>query len=529
SLHPNGAFLAMVDLASGPFQFRYRADLMGFRVEAEVPVTVGDPPQPLPADDPILSLEPREDMVLAEGDQVSVRVRGPAGAEGSFEVRRACEDLPLYEVSPGLFEGFCRIASGIRLKDEPVRFQLRTRDPRRKLKAKSLGRLSTMEPDGYAVVVSTAKLTVVRSEAGGYSLFEPPGTLFNVSGRAGSRLRVSLAPGLEGWLDASSVVSLPKGTPPAYGTVGKYLNTTVSSDSVRLSVQVERSIPFEIRQHTEPLGFEVRFFGGIQRLDRFRFDPGDPVISGVRWRQEGTRTLVLEVDTRLRRGWGYDGYYEKGRFVLEIRRPPLVGDRALAGRRVVLDPGHGPDSGAWGPMGSQEQELNLALAFDLKGLLEAEGAEVFMTRTSSAGPALLERPFAAWAARGDVLVSLHNNALAVSDDPFASPRGYMTFYYHPQSRPLAEAVHSASRRLLADLPDEALRWGDLHLCRLTQMPAILTESAYVMLPEQEALLREGASRVRFAQAILEGLRGYYEEYRELQRTEAAERAAARPQ
>ena len=428
-----------------------------------------------------------------------------------------------------MFEGFCRIAPGIRLKDEPVRFQLRTRDPRRKLKTKSLGRLSTMDPDGYAVVVSTAKLTVVRSEAGGYSLFEPPGTVFNISGRAGSRLRVSLAPGLEGWVDASSVVSLPKGTPPAYGTVGKYLNTTVSSDSVRLSVQVEKNLPFEIRQRTDPLGFEVRFFGGIQRLDRIRFAPQDPVISDVRWRQEDSRTVLLEVDTRLRRGWGYDGYYEKGRFVLEIRRPPLVGERVFAGRRVVLDPGHGPDSGAWGPMGSQEQDLNLALAFDLKGLLEAEGAEVFMTRTSSAGPPLFDRPFAAWAVRGDVLVSLHNNALAVTDDPFASPRGYMTFYYHPQSRPLAEAVHAASRRVLPDLPDEALRWGDLHLCRLTQMPAILTESAYVMLPEQEALLRERSSRARFAEAVFEGLRGYYEEYRQLQLREAAEREAARPQ
>ena len=49
--------------------------------------------------------------------------------------------------------------------------------------------------------------------------------------------------------------------------------------------------------------------------------------------------MSLEVETMLRRGWGYDAFYDgQGHFVLEIRRPPdLTGPGpVLKGRRIVV-------------------------------------------------------------------------------------------------------------------------------------------------------------------------------------------------
>src|SRR5881628_2905389 len=55
---------------------------------------------------------------------------------------------------------------------------------------------------------------------------------------------------------------------------------------------------------------------------------------------------------------------------------------SLRGRRIVLDPGHGGVfRGALGVNGLTEAEVNLGVALLLRGLLEARGAIVTMTRT----------------------------------------------------------------------------------------------------------------------------------------------------
>src|SRR5262245_60562724 len=60
----------------------------------------------------------------------------------------------------------------------------------------------------------------------------------------------------------------------------------------------------------------------------------------------------------------------------------LADTHGIAGRRIVLDPGHGGFfRGALGVNGLTEAEVNLGVALHLRGLLEARGAQVQMTRT----------------------------------------------------------------------------------------------------------------------------------------------------
>ncbi|MFA6092130.1 MAG: N-acetylmuramoyl-L-alanine amidase [Elusimicrobiota bacterium] len=520
----NGAFLSMVDFSSGAFVLHFLAERAGASASLARNVLVDGPEEARTSG--IAVLEPRESQWVRSGDWVAVRAKGPAGGEANFSVEDLVEGMPLFETSPGIYDGRWRVGDSAHGKSHRVKVSLHCKAGSWSEHAQ--GRVSILDPQAYETAISTARSTILKTLAGGYDILIPPGVQLAVTGRSGDRLRVSLAPGYDAWVDPGQVRMLPEGAAPPSGLIGRYLNTSVSSDSVRLAVSVERPVPFSVTHRLDPLEFEIRFFGAYQRIDRLRYASDDPIIREVVWRQEDSQTVLMTVRTRIRWSAGYDARYEKGRFLFDIRRAPdlTASDKVLKGRRVVLDPGHGPDHGGLGPLGTEEQDVNLETAFRVKALLEAEGAQVYLTRASSAGPALTERPALAWDAKGDVLVSIHHNALGASDDPFEAPRGFMMLYYHPQSRFLAESMQAAHRK---DIPlfDDALRWGDLAVCRIPQMPAVLTESAYVMLPEQEEMLLDPVWQDRFAKTLVEGLRGYYDAYRNLQLTDPAERKAAR--
>ena len=53
--------------------------------------------------------------------------------------------------------------------------------------------------------------------------------------------------------------------------------------------------------------------------------------------------------------------------------------------------------------------------------------------------------------------------------------------------------------------------ASLALARPTWMPAVLTEGAFMMIPAQEAALRDPAFQEAYARGVLEGLREFLRE------------------
>ena len=157
--------------------------------------------------------------------------------------------------------------------------------------------------------------------------------------------------------------------------------------------------------------------------------------------------------------------------------------RSALGRLIAVDPGH-PPGGATGPTGLREAEANLAVALELRRLLESAGAHVLMTRTTDTPIDLWPRVAAAERADADVLVSIHNNALPDGINPFAH-NGSSVYYNHPRSIPLARDVQQALLARLG-LRDLGIGRGDFALVRGTWMPSVLTEGLFMMLPDQEA-------------------------------------------
>jgi N-acetylmuramoyl-L-alanine amidase len=242
------------------------------------------------------------------------------------------------------------------------------------------------------------------------------------------------------------------------------------------------------------------------------FEGGSGFVDQVRWHQEATGVVALSV--RLKPGrklWGWNARYDGGPVLrLDLRRPPRVNpERPLEGLRVMLDPGHMPSApGAVGPLGTREMDANYAIAQAAAERLIKEGAIPLLTRgTTTDEVSLSDRPRQAVERGADVFVSLHNNALPDGTNPFSRPRGFAVYYYHPHSLELGRAVHAAYAQRVP-LADEGLQWDNLLVARLSAVPAILIENAYMILPEQEAMLNEPPFREKLAGAVVAGLRAF---------------------
>ncbi len=322
-------------------------------------------------------------------------------------------------------------------------------------------------------------------------------------------LRVALTGTLTGWIDAKDV-ELSSGAAPSRAVVNTMATVALSSSSIARLSLTER-VAFAGEVDPDLGGMTLRLFGAMGHTNWVTYDSKDDFVDEIRWTQEATDVVAVKV--RLRPGkllWGwlaaYDGPGSSLR--LELRKPPAVDPRnPLAGARIMLDPGHMPSaSGSTGPLGTKEMDANYAIALAVEQRLRRDGALPLLTRGSADHEVgLAERPRQALERGADLFVSLHNNALPDGANPFAKPRGFTVFYYHPQSLELARNVHRGFR-VRVPLPDEGLQWGNLLVARLTAMPAILVENAYMIFPEQEALLNDPKFRGKLADAVVDGLR-----------------------
>lgn len=194
-------------------------------------------------------------------------------------------------------------------------------------------------------------------------------------------------------------------------------------------------------------------------------------------------------------------------------RPGL---QPLKGKVIVLDPGHGGgDPGTVGVGTTTEAENVLAIAWELKGMLEKAGAEVIMTRQSDSNPAwgtvyaaqengqLASRVAVANRSQGQVFISLHNDW---HDD--RSVQGTSVHFYKSQDLALAESLQRAlvSRLHTVDL---GVQRSNFYVLRNTTMPAVLVEIGFLSNPQEAARLSQPTYRLEVARALLMGINEYF--------------------
>lgn len=133
-------------------------------------------------------------------------------------------------------------------------------------------------------------------------------------------------------------------------------------------------------------------------------------------------------------------------------RTAVAGGTPLHGATVLLDPGHGGvETGATGPNGLVERDLNLAVATRTKADLERQGATVVLTRTADYRVTLDARAALAQRLKPPVFISIHHNG---GDDGPADKPGTETYYQHASltSKRLAGLLYEEVFRVFAGRP-----------------------------------------------------------------------------
>jgi N-acetylmuramoyl-L-alanine amidase len=206
--------------------------------------------------------------------------------------------------------------------------------------------------------------------------------------------------------------------------------------------------------------------------------------------------------------YGYLALWQNGEVTFRVRRPPRIADAAspLRGLTITVDPGH-PPAGATGPTGLYEGDAVLQVGFRVRDLLAQRGVNVVMTRTTSDPVDLGLRPIISRRANAHAFVSIHLNAFPDGVNPFVNS-GSLTLYFWPHSIPLGMATQAA---LLAELGlrDNGTKFQNIAVARGTWMPSVLTEGAFVIMPDQEAAMRTPTYQEAYATAIVRGLESYF--------------------
>ena len=203
--------------------------------------------------------------------------------------------------------------------------------------------------------------------------------------------------------------------------------------------------------------------------------------------------------------------------------------RERAVRTVVLDPGHGGKDRGKVSGQFEEKSIALALAKELKPLLEAEGFRVALTRNEDVGLELEDRPEIAKAKGGDLFVSLHFNSAGEAGPGIhgvevycMTPAGESSTNgtsdpaervsapgnrFDSQSVVMAYRIHQSLVQRLG-MEDRGVRRARFVVLRDAHMPSILIEGGFLSNPREARLVSSAVHRRKMAEAIASGIKAY---------------------
>jgi N-acetylmuramoyl-L-alanine amidase len=123
-----------------------------------------------------------------------------------------------------------------------------------------------------------------------------------------------------------------------------------------------------------------------------------------------------------------------------------------------------------------------------------------MTQDGAREVSLQDRVTHAWRERADLFISLHCDACDAGQDP-RDIEGYSVHYFHPQSHDLASVIHRFYGKKTG-IRDQGVWRSNLAVCRMTQMPSILLEQGFLILPETEEILISAKNQRSATEALI---------------------------
>ncbi|ATI60706.1 MULTISPECIES: N-acetylmuramoyl-L-alanine amidase [Bacillus] len=243
------------------------------------------------------------------------------------------------------------------------------------------------------------------------------------------------------------------------------------------------------------------------------------------WGEKYANILIdLKISNGTENGWQPNRFIARAEAAQLTAKTDMMQHRQknpLESKTIIIDPGHGGEDPGKSTKGLPESKIVLDTSLRLQQLLEKHTPfTVLLTRQSDNRPghdqksSLQERVKFAKKNRGDIFISVHANAFN------GNAKGTETYYYKSsksektnphveESRVLAEKIQT---RLVEALQtrDRGVKHGDLHVIRENDMPAVLTELAFIDNGIDYSKLSTENGRQIAAEAIYEGILDYYE-------------------
>ena len=462
------------------------------------------------------SVEPANNMELLSDDVVRVSFQGSKGQEAYVKVapgksRVKCEredfkdysvyraDLYLDKIVPG--------------KSSSIMIELVTTESSDKFHYELPASLIVRDIGSFPVIRvknENSRLTFnlgaprlggpIRSELGS-------GVILKTNGKTGDYYRVRLSSIENGFIHSDDVEVMPTGTVrPSYIITSMSCGPADGAD--QLSIPYPEPVPYEVFPDPGKRRIVITLFGVQTASTWITHMNNRKIIDNVTWQQTTPDTYQVFVNLNSSVIWGYDLYPDGKRLVFRVKYPPVYdpyNTKPLSGLKIAVEAGHGGSGiGAVGLSGLEEKVINLDLSFRLGELCKSMGAEVIQVRDSDKDMALLEKRDNAVKSGADILISIHANA---GGRGYLSVAGTSTYWHNPLWAPLAENIYD--RLLELDLKEFGVIGSfNYTVTRITQMPSVLVEQAFMSHAEDEEKLADPQFRQEMAVKIYTGLVDY---------------------
>lgn len=363
------------------------------------------------------------------------------------------------------------------------------------------GKIEILSPANLEVAEIVADAGVARTgPSTDYSRLTPlpQGTQAAITGREGEWLRLDYG----AWIRSGETRVLAGAIPP---------RTTIRSVGYRrfpghteIVFPLRVPVPVSVQQGNDH--FTLTLYNTTAQTDTIRLDD-DPLISRLDWQQVTPHEVKYRFNLKKSQQWGYKLRYDNTSLILALRHPPTLGrDRRkpLSGIKVLIDPGHGgKDSGALGPTGYTEKEVNLVVSKLFRDELQKLGANVVMTRETDIDVSLGDRMAMIHREEPAIALSVHYNALPDSGDA-ENTKGIGTFWFHPQAHSLAVFMHNYLVQRL-NRPSYGVFWNNLALTRPTAAPSVLLELGFMINPQEFEWLTNPQEQQKLAKALADSV------------------------
>ncbi|HBK66169.1 MAG TPA: N-acetylmuramoyl-L-alanine amidase, partial [Cyanobacteria bacterium UBA11166] len=341
----------------------------------------------------------------------------------------------------------------------------------------------------------------------------PKGTKATITGREGEWVRLDYG----AWIKESEVQIISSPIPPT--SIIRGVTSRQIQGATEVIFPLETPVPVRVQQGDGT--FTLTLYNTTAQTDTIRLDD-NPLIKRLDWQQVAPDRVEYTFNLKFEQQWGYSLRYEGTSLILTLRHPPKSGSgridsnnvsnpnsrQPLAGITILLDPGHGgAESGASGPNGYLEKDVNLVVSKLLKQELIAKGATVYMTREEDKDVSLVDRAKMINEIKPAIALSIHYNSLPDSGDAIKT-HGVGMFWYHAQSHSLAMFLHNYLVEKL-NRPSYGVFWNNLALTRPHAAPSILLELGFMINPEEFEWVTNPQQQQTLANAIADGVTEWF--------------------